>query len=85
MPRIKRILPTPGALHIMPAYLSLSNNTETRKRQYREFIVDERLVNKNWFERLRYIGNDAFQRRMQEYFHIRNTNLKRGRPRKTEK
>jgi len=67
------------------AYVALSQNIESRKQLYRSFVIDELLINGLWIERMRYIGSEAFVVKMQEYFQMKNTNLKRGRPRKTEK
>lgn len=68
-----------------PAYLGLADSLEERQELYRNFIVDESFVNEGWLQRLQYIGSEIFQRKMQEYFQIRNANLKRGRPRKIGK
>ena len=68
-----------------PVYLGLADKPEMRQQKYRDFIVDERLVNEGWIQRLRYIGSEEFAKRMEEYFHIKNMNLKRGRPGKLRK
>lgn len=68
-----------------PAYLGLSSCDREKQKLYRDFVVNEALVNEGYFERLRYIGSDAFVHKMQEYFQIKNMNNKRGRPEKLNK
>jgi len=68
-----------------PAYIGLSNSTEERRKQYIEFVVDSSIINTERFSKQLFIGSKSFIRRLQEYYGIRNTALKRGRPKKTEK
>ena len=72
-------------INVSPAYLILSQDAEARMQQYRSFVIDEVLANGSWIERLRYVGSEAFISKMQEYFQMKNTNLRKGRPRKNGK
>jgi putative transposase len=68
-----------------PAYLSLSNLPEARRKHYLEFTVNESIINTDRLDRLKFIGSDVFVNKLREYYGIRNENRKRGRPRKAEK
>jgi putative transposase len=68
-----------------PAYQGLSATAAERRQQYIEFVVDSSIINTERFMSQLFIGSEAFIKKFQEYYQIRNTSLKRGRPRKAEK
>lgn len=68
-----------------PTYLALSNYPEKRRKQYIEFVVDDSIINKEILNKHLFVGSEMFIRKLQQYYQIRNTRLKKGRPRKEEK
>lgn len=68
-----------------PAYLGLANTAEGRRRRYISCTVDSNLINTRKLQGQLFLGGEAFVRRLEEYYQIRNRALVRGRPRKTEK
>lgn len=68
-----------------PAYLALSGLIEERRKQYTEFVVDRSIINTENLIKQLFIGSEAFIRKSQEYYMIKEMNRKRGRPRKLEK
>lgn len=67
-----------------PAYLGLSISAEKRREQYIEFVVDSSIINSRSLQAQLFIGSQLFIRQLEEYYRIKNTRLKRGRP-KTER
>ena len=63
-----------------PAYLGLAYSEEERRKQYVDFVVDNSIINSGRLSRQLFIGSEGFIRKSCEYYHIRNENLKRGRP-----
>ncbi|MDD5154939.1 MAG: transposase [Candidatus Omnitrophica bacterium] len=61
-------------------YMSLSNDSQSRMKQYIEFVVDESIINAELFARQQFIGGEVFIKKLQDYYGIRNKGLKRGRP-----
>lgn len=68
-----------------PAYLGLSGDTEDRQKQYIAFVVDSSIINTRKLQAQLFIGSGVFIRKLEEYYHIRNSSLVRGRPKKEEK
>jgi putative transposase len=65
-----------------PLYLALSNGNEGRRGLYREFIIDGAVFSPAKMRNHRYIGSDAFVRRMEQAYELPNKNRPRGRPQK---
>ncbi len=68
-----------------PAYLGFSNDPEIRKKQYIVFVVDTSIINTRKLQAQLFIGSDAFIKKSEIYYQIRNTALQRGRPKRAEK
>lgn len=68
-----------------PAYLALSVSPETRKEQYIEFVVDASIINTQRLHKQQFIGNQAFVRKSEQLYGIKNEAFKHGRPKKFEK
>lgn len=68
-----------------PAYIALSDSIENRRGQYIKFVVDGNIINTGKLMKQLFIGSDAFVKKLQEYYCTRNTRLKRGRPKNSEK
>ena len=68
-----------------PTYLGLSISEEKRKEQYIAFVVDGSIINSRSLQAQLFIGSELFIRKLEEYYKIKNTSLKRGRPKKAEK
>ncbi len=68
-----------------PAYLGLSTSEEKQRELYIAFVVDSSIINSRSLQTQLFIGSEAFIRKLEEYYMIRNTSLKRGRPKKIEK
>lgn len=68
-----------------PAYLGLSKDSEDRRKQYVAFVIDSSIINTRRLQAQLFIGSDAFIKKLEEYYHIRNTSLQRGRPKKVVK
>lgn len=66
-----------------PAYLGLAESEDGRRRCYVDFVVDSSIINNGVLEKCLFIGGEAFIRKLEEYYQIKNTRLERGRPRKT--
>jgi putative transposase len=64
-----------------PVYMGLSDNEGVRQKRYIDFVVDQSII-KN---RSQFIGSEVFINKLKEYYGIKHENLKRGRPKKTEK
>jgi putative transposase len=64
-------------------YKSLGKSTEHRQEGYRRFVIVNDI--KQRLNSDRFIGAPEFTERMEGYFSIKNTNLKRGRPKKIGK
>ncbi len=68
-----------------PAYLALSISPEARKEQYIEFVVDGSIINTQRLYRQQFIGNQAFVRKSEQLYGVKNEALKHGRPKKLDK
>ncbi len=67
-----------------PVYLGLSESAEQRCKRYIDFVIDGDKINAEQLQRALFIGSEAFVKRLQEYYAIKNEKKHRGRPRKTE-
>lgn len=68
-----------------PAYLGLSVSEEKRREQYIAFVVNDSTINSHSMQGQLFIGSELFIRKLEEYYKIKNTSLKRGRPKKAGK
>ncbi|MDP2943762.1 MAG: transposase [Candidatus Omnitrophota bacterium] len=68
-----------------PAYLGFSNDKETRRKQYIDFVIDESIINAGKLFKQLFIGSEPFVKKLEEYYSLKNAKRKRGRPRKLEK
>lgn len=68
-----------------PAYLTLSDSPEVQKEQYIEFVVDGSIMNKQRLHRQQFIGNQAFVRKSEQLYGVKNEAGKQGRPKKLGK
>ncbi|MCM8789905.1 MAG: transposase, partial [Candidatus Omnitrophica bacterium] len=65
-----------------PVYLGLSACEEKRREQYRAFVVDSSVINSRSLQAQLFIGSELFVKKLEEYYRVRNTSLRRGRPKK---
>ncbi|MFA5256360.1 MAG: transposase [Candidatus Omnitrophota bacterium] len=68
-----------------PAYIDLSLFEKKRRELYIKFVIDHSIINSRSLQAQLFIGSESFVRDLEECHKIKNTGLKRGRPKKTEK
>ena len=61
-------------------YNSLGKSMEQKQEEYRRFVMGSDIKQRLGTER--FVGTPAFVKHMEEYFSVKNTNLKKGRPAK---
>jgi putative transposase len=67
-----------------PVFLGLADDTLKRREQYIEFVVDSDIINADSLVRQAFIGSKDFIRKLRQYYGIKETNSKGGRPRKAK-
>lgn len=67
-----------------PLYIELSRFSEKRKKRFREFVLDQKVVSHETFENYLFIGNPAFINKMEHMHGVKNSRKKRGRPKEKE-
>ncbi len=65
-----------------PAFLGLCDEPEKRRRLYNSFVIDSNKINSTVFAKQAFIGSNGFIIKLRQYFGIKETNSKGGRPRK---
>lgn len=63
-------------------YLRLGQSAEERRRRYREFVIENKVVNSEALRSQLYVGSPGFIRRMEAHLGIKNVRNSRGRPKK---
>ncbi len=66
-----------------PCAIDLADDEKDRQAAYRQFFIDDRIVNSESLRRFRYLGSEDFIRKMEQSFGKRNVQGARGRPRKS--
>jgi putative transposase len=65
-----------------PVFLGLADNSPERREQYIAFVVDSGIINTDSLAKQAFIGSKDFIRKLRQYYGIKETNSKGGRPRK---
>lgn len=65
-----------------PIFLGLADNFPERREQYIAFAVDSDIININSLAKQAFIGSKDFIRKLRQYYGIKETNSRGGRPRK---
>lgn len=64
------------------AFIGLAGNDWKRREQYIAFVVDRDIINNDLLAKQAFIGSEEFIRKLRQYYGIKETNSKGGRPRK---
>jgi len=67
-----------------PAFLGLADDSLKRQKQYIEFVIDNDIINKDRLVREAFIGSKDFVKKLRQYYDIKETNSKGGRPKKAK-
>jgi putative transposase len=67
-----------------PAFLGLADDYTKRREGYVAFVVDSGIINADIFARQAFIGSKDFIIKLRQYYDIKETNSKGGRPKKTK-
>ena len=73
-----------AAISESPAFLGLGDDSLKRKRRYIAFVVDSGIINSGNLTRQAFIGSEDFIRKLRQYYGIKETNSKGGRPKKSK-
>ncbi len=65
-----------------PVYLGLAEDFDKRRERYIAFVVDNSIINSDNLAAQPFIGNNDFVKKLRQYYGIKETNPKGGRPRK---
>jgi len=65
-----------------PVYQALPGSAESRREFYRDLVVDNKMIPDEKIGKRRFIGNEAFIKRMERRFGLPNEYKRPGRPRK---
>ena len=65
-----------------PAFLGLADDAQKRGEQFVAFVVDGDIINSERLAQQAFIGSRDFVRKLREYYGIKETKAKGGRPRK---
>ncbi len=63
-----------------PLYIELSSCPEIRKKHFRKFVLDQKVVCHDSFANHLFLGNPDFIGRMEKFYNVTNSKKKRGRP-----
>jgi len=66
-----------------PAYLTLSDSLEARRKQYIDFVVDGSIINADKLRKQQFIGTEHFVNKLELLYGVKNELLERGRPKKS--
>ena len=65
-----------------PVFFGLADDSLKRREQYIEFVVDSDIISADALARQAFIGSKDFVKRLRQYYGIKETNSKGGRPKK---
>ncbi|MFH1441857.1 MAG: transposase [Candidatus Omnitrophota bacterium] len=67
-----------------PVFLGLADNYLERQKQYIKFVINNDMINKDRLVRQTFIGSNDFVSKLRQYYNIKETNSKGGRPKKSK-
>jgi putative transposase len=68
-----------------PLYIELSSYTENRKKSFRDFVLDQKIVSHDALANHLFIGTPDFISKMEDIYGVVNSKKKRGRPKYKDK
>jgi putative transposase len=67
-------------IELNPLRAGLVTSPEIRKKHFREFVLDQKVVCHDSFANHLFLGNPDFIGRMEKFYNVTNSKKKRGRP-----